>query len=97
MKSKKSTKSDNKFEEIRNKIDETDKRLLNILEKRFELSREMAMYKLVNNLPVKDNKRERQIINDRIDSSVLDKKFLKKIFREILRESKKIQKDEQEK
>lgn len=95
MTSKKSVKSEKEFQEIREKIDETDKKLLDVLEKRFELSREMALYKLVNDLPVKDNKREKKLIKNRIDSSVLDQKFLRKIFREILKESKKIQKDEQ--
>jgi len=95
MNSKKSVKSEKEFQELRKQIDETDKQLLDILENRFELSREMALYKLVNDLPVKDNKREKQLIKNRIDSSVLDQKFLRKIFREILKESKKIQKDEQ--
>lgn len=48
--------------EIRDKIDEIDKPLLELFLKRMELSRQVAEYKAANNIPVLNKKREREIL-----------------------------------
>lgn len=48
--------------EIRNKIDAIDKPLLELFLQRMELSKEVAEYKMANNIPVLNKKREREIL-----------------------------------
>ena len=50
------------LKEIRNKIDSIDAELVLLFEKRMKLSYEVAQYKIKNNLPVLNQKREDEIV-----------------------------------
>jgi len=50
--------------ELRQKIDKIDDKLVRLFEQRMEVSSELAQYKLIHNLPVHDPSREQQKIND---------------------------------
>lgn len=49
--------------EIRDEINKVDAELLKAFEKRMSLANEVAEYKIKNNMPVYDRKREREILN----------------------------------
>ncbi|MBQ7957935.1 MAG: chorismate mutase [Clostridia bacterium] len=51
------------MEELRNKIDETDRELTRLFEERMKTASLIAEYKMENNLPVFDAERERKVIN----------------------------------
>jgi len=89
-------KHQEKLKEYRKNIDRIDKQIIGLLKKRFEISKKIGEYKKQNNLPVKNKKREKQLIEKRIKSlekTSLKPGFIKKIFKLILKESRKIQKN----
>ena len=47
---------------IRQHIDEIDEKLLPLLKKRMELSKKAAVYKAEKDIPVRDEEREREIL-----------------------------------
>ena len=49
--------------ELRKEIDQIDRQLVQLFEKRMKVSTEIAEYKLANNLPVLDAQREKMVIN----------------------------------
>ena len=55
-----------KHEELRNEIDQIDRQLVQLFEKRMEVSTEIAAYKLANEIPVLDAQREKNVINKNI-------------------------------
>lgn len=52
--------------ELRKEIDQIDRQLVQLFEKRMKVSTEIAEYKLANNLPVLDAQREEMVINKNI-------------------------------
>ena len=89
------SKHQEKLKEYRKNIDRIDKQIIELLKERFEISKKIGKYKKQNNLPVKNKKREKQIIQKRkgsLEKTSLDSKFIKKIFKLILKESQRIQK-----
>ena len=50
--------------ELRNQIDEIDEQLIPLLLKRMEISKEVADYKVRKRLPVLNEKREQEILED---------------------------------
>ncbi|MCR5207412.1 MAG: chorismate mutase [Eubacterium sp.] len=50
--------------ELRNKIDEIDDKLIPLLLERMEISKAVADYKIKNNIPVLNEKREQEILDD---------------------------------
>lgn len=79
--------------EIRKQIDIIDNEILSLLLKRMKCSECIAKIKLADKLPVLDEAREKDILNNiKINSS--DKyKYVLPIFNEILKTSKDIQND----
>lgn len=53
------------LKDLRNKIDEIDSKLLPLFLERMECSRQVAEYKRANNMPVFDQQREKQILDDK--------------------------------
>lgn len=87
-------KHQEKLKEYRKNIDRIDKQIIELLEERFEISKKIGKYKKQNNLPIKNKKREKQIIQRRIKSlenTNLKPRFIKKILKFILKESRTIQ------
>lgn len=84
------------LEEFRKKIDETDYRLLDILSERMSIISDLAEYKKYHKIPIIDTSREGEVIKDRkrkAKAKSLSDDFIEKIFDDILRESKKVQRD----
>lgn len=50
------------LDELRKEIDEVDKKLVELFEKRMEIVIDVAKYKIENNLPVLNNSREEEVI-----------------------------------
>jgi|TARA_B100002003_G_C13916239_1_gene445685 chorismate mutase len=76
---------------VRSKIDKLDVKLVRILNKRFKLSNKLIQYKIKNNIAVKDQKRENQILNKNkklAKKLKLNPSFVEDIFNKVLKESK---------
>lgn len=78
--------------QIRERIDQLDRQLTQLLTKRMEITNEVAAYKLANNMPVYVPEREKQVI-DKVCSLTKDeyKQALAVIYQCIMDESKKNQ------
>jgi len=79
------------LEELREKVTGVDNEILELLEERIELAKEIAETKIENNLPIEDTKREEKIINQRKLHTSLDGDFVESIMKVIIKESKKVQ------
>lgn len=77
------------LDNFRKQIDEIDNQLIILLEKRFNLAKEIATLKMQKNLPIYDNKRE-QFIFDKLYSNVFSEE-LAKVYKTLLETSKEIQ------
>lgn len=78
--------------DARKMIDEIDGEMAELFEKRMNLSAEIAQYKIKNNLPVFDGKREEEIIKNlcsKTDKSF--EKYLTGFYEEIFRISRSYQ------
>jgi len=82
-----------KISEFREKIDELDIQLLNILEERFEVCKKIGKYKLEKNIPIEDKQREQEIIQSKCEKTELPEDFVKRLFSLIFEESKKLQRE----
>lgn len=82
-------KNNKKIGDLRQEIDEIDKKIINLLDKRLELSLKICQEKILNNKKIYDPDREAQIIKNlfKIRTKYLSKWAINKIFKEILRNS----------
>ncbi|MFL0250396.1 shikimate dehydrogenase [Clostridium neuense] len=83
------------LDNIRDEIDEVDKELTELFEKRMGLVKKVADYKKKNNLPVLNSKREKEVIAKNI-SYLEDKKLsasLECFFTNLMNVSKKLEED----
>jgi chorismate mutase len=82
--------------EIRKRVDEIDKDILGLLEKRARHSREIGKIKSSLNLPLYSSEREKEIFENLLESlkSSLPRKSLIRIYERILDESRAIQREE---
>jgi len=83
----------NELKSLRRKMNRIDKKIVALLEKRFEVSKKIGEYKLKNHLLVEDKKREKEILASRTKNSSLSKNFTRKLFNLIFNESKRIQRN----
>ena len=79
------------LEELRAKITETDNDIIEALELRMKLAKEVAEFKRENDMPIEDKAREKKIINDRKSQTSLNEQFVEDIFKLIFKESKRVQ------
>ncbi len=79
---------------MREEFDEIDKKLVDLLERRFELSEKIGVYKKGRNIKVEDRTREGQVLQNiaRLSTNGCGENILQ-IYRTILDESKKVQLD----
>lgn len=79
----------------RTRIDELDKKLVDIFKLRFSLLQEIAIYKKKENLPIYDELRELEILNRNVaylnDESLSS--YFKEFYKSLLHVSKEYQKD----
>ena len=73
-------------------IDIIDTRIMKLLKKRFECSKNIGDYKKERGMKIIDPKREDEIIKNKIKKSDLDGKFIKELYKIIFNESYKSQK-----
>ena len=86
--------SQEKINTLRKKIDDYDDQILDLLIKRFSVSKKIGVIKATNRLEIGDPNREREIIN-RLSNKLkgkLNKEDISAIFSPVYQISKKIQK-----
>ena len=79
--------------EIRTRIDNIDKELVKLLEERMAIVEDVIKYKIANNMKIFDAKREEEVIKkntDRVKNQEL-KKYIEKMFNDIMSVSKEYQ------
>lgn len=82
--------------QIRDEINQVDREIVNLLEKRFDLALNIGICKSMNNLPVPDDEREKFVIENCV-KMLKDAKYdsyLRKIYIEIINNCKDIQRNE---
>ena len=83
------------MEHHRKIINGLDDQIMDLLVQRLVIVKDIGKYKKENNLPILDQKREKKIF-DKIDekySNVENNQFLKKIYSNLMSETKEIQKE----
>lgn len=68
---------------LRGRIDKIDLEILKLLEKRWKITKEIGGTKRKKKVRYYDPERERKVIKNVTKKTVLDKKFVKKIFTNI--------------
>lgn len=81
------------IDKLRNRIDGIDRKILKLIEKRVDLAKNIGRIKKKNGLKISDSEREREVIENVLSSSNIDKDFLKKLFRLIIKYCKDEEKD----
>ena len=81
------------LKEIRDKINDLDKEMLDLFTKRMKLSKEVIEYKIKNNLPILDQEREKEVVNKNLNN--LKNKELEKYYLEFITNLMKISKEYQ--
>ena len=88
---------DASLDSLRAQIDECDGQIIELLARRFELVREIGIYKANHDLPVVDETRETELLRDRKrQSSVVRNYSVENIFKLIIGDSRRIQTDVKE-
>ena len=80
--------------EIRNRIDHIDRKLVELIEERLEIVKEVALYKKENGMKIFDRKREEEVINKNLSNVKSEelKHYIESIFKDIMDSSKEYQK-----
>ena len=73
---------------LREQINHLDKQLLEILEKRFEICKQIGKIKKQNGFSIEDKKREEEIVESRKSMSKLNPEFIEKLYSLIFQEAK---------
>ena len=79
--------------ELRESINEIDKKLIDLIKKRMEISVKIGKYKSENNLSILNNNREKEVIENlkNYNDNKLDNKFIERVWLQIMGYSKIIQ------
>ena len=77
---------------LRKRIDRIDEEIFLLLKKRFRISKKVGKIKKKNKIVIRDNKREKEIINKQIKKFKLNRKFVKNFYKNIFAESRRVQK-----
>lgn len=83
------------MDKLRKQIDEIDEEILTLIAKRMQKAKKIGEIKRTKGLRIKDNEREREVIEKwkrKAGELNLSKEFVEKIVKEIIRESRTIQK-----
>ena len=84
------------MKQIRNKIDEIDKKILRLLSERFNLVIKIAKIKNKEGLIIKDSEREDEIfkkLEKEANKLGINPQITKKIYTELLKESRRLQRE----
>lgn len=80
---------------LRNKINEIDELILHLLSQRRKIAIKIAKKKIINDLPIKDKNREKELLQELYhigEMYQLPKKYIQKIFHDIIEDSIMVQK-----
>lgn len=77
------------IERLRKEIDSVDRRIVSLIEKRMNLSRRIISLKRKRGIPIRDKKREKEIVGNLIERTKLDKGLIMKLYKVILSFSRK--------
>ena len=82
------------LEEIRSRIDQIDRKLIELIEERLEIVREVALYKKENNMKIFDRKREEEVVYKNLSNVKNEelKHYIEIILKDIMDSSKEYQK-----
>ena len=83
-----------KLEELRNTIDTIDSTIIDLLSKRFELAKDIAIFKKQHNKTIFDEAREKEILASKTKQAQqknISPDFVEKLFTDIMQESRNIQ------
>lgn len=75
------------MEELRKQIDECDDQIMALLERRFDVVRDVARYKKAHGLPIKQSDRMNQLVDrlaQRYGSDNLSQEFIADLYRLIM-------------
>jgi chorismate mutase len=72
------------IEEMRNKIDVIDSKIVKLLEDRADWAKKIGEAKKRHNLPVRDMDREQEVLIKVTEKTKLEKGFVKKLFESIM-------------
>ena len=80
--------------EIRKRIDQIDRKLVELIEERLEIVKEVALYKKENNMKIFDRKREEEVIDKNLSNVKNEelKHYIEIILKDIMDSSKEYQK-----
>ncbi|MFQ5815005.1 MAG: chorismate mutase [Candidatus Hydrothermarchaeaceae archaeon] len=80
------------LKELRDNIDEIDRRIIRLLEKRFEMVEEIAKLKQSHELEIEDGTREENVLKNWMNAAdKIEPKFLEKVVGLVVEYSKYIQ------
>jgi chorismate mutase-like protein len=83
------------IEDARAEIDNLDNEMLNLMAERLSLAEDLADFKHANHMPIKDPKREQELIDNRIKQAkkigIEDDQFVKDIFDVVMKKSREVQ------
>jgi chorismate mutase len=80
---------------LRKEIDKVDKKVISLISKRLKLVEKIGKEKKKLNLNIKDKKREEEVLKNLLkeaDKNKISRNLIKRLFKEIILESRKIQK-----
>ncbi|MCA9373672.1 chorismate mutase [Candidatus Peregrinibacteria bacterium] len=80
---------------LRQEIDKIDRKIIENIAKRRQISAKIGKYKHLNKLSITQKKREKEVLKERIkdaEKKNIKKKLTRKLFRLIFRDSRKLQK-----
>ena len=83
------------IKEARKRIDNIDKKILNLISKRFSFLPYVLKYKIDNKLSIQDKKREKKVLENKVKIAKVLKinpKFVRRLFENIMAEARTIQK-----
>ena len=82
------------LEEIRSRIDQIDRKLIELIEERLKIVREVALYKKENNMKIFDRKREEEVVDKNLSNVKNEelKHYIEIILKDIMDSSKEYQK-----
>lgn len=82
------------MQDLRKEIDEVDKKILELITRRFEIVREIALYKKKHHLPIEDKEREEEVYKKYKEfSDRIPKEFLEEFWDTMMYYSKKLQEE----
>ena len=82
---------ENNLANLRKEVDKLDYDIIKLLKKRFELAIKIWRIKKPLGMKIKNQKREKEIIEGIIKKSGFDRKFVNKLYNNLFEESRRIQ------